>query len=114
MFAQEPKPKPAAALAQKIEPVESDSKPKQKTTATHHTAKIAGKTIAYTATVGTLEMKSEEGKKKAEMFFVAYTKRRCQRRKEPSDYVLFQRRAGVIFGLAAHGHARPKARRTER
>ncbi len=36
--------------------------------------KIAGKTIAYTATVGTLEMKSDDGKKKAEIFFIAYTK----------------------------------------
>lgn len=72
LFAQEDKPKPPATLEQKIEPVEDEAKPKEKITETHHTAKIAGKTIAYTTSVGTLEMKADDGKTKAEIFFIAY------------------------------------------
>ena len=41
---------------------------------THHTATIDGQDIAYTATAGKMVMKSDEGKAKANIFFVAYTK----------------------------------------
>lgn len=74
LFAQESKEKPAATLEQKIEPVEDVADVKQKIKQTHHNVEIAGKTIAYTATVGTLEMKSDDGKSKAEIFFTAYTR----------------------------------------
>lgn len=45
-----------------------------KTTVTQHTTTIGGKEIKYTATAGTLVMKDDEGKPKAQIFFVAYTK----------------------------------------
>lgn len=41
---------------------------------TKHKAAIGGAQIAYTATTGTLVLRDEEGKAKASMFFVAYTR----------------------------------------
>ncbi|HEY4322186.1 MAG TPA: hypothetical protein VGM77_13545 [Gemmatimonadales bacterium] len=41
---------------------------------TQHTTTIGGKTIAYTAHAGTLVLKGPDGKARASMFFVAYTK----------------------------------------
>ncbi|MGA2354253.1 MAG: peptidase S10 [Terriglobales bacterium] len=40
---------------------------------THHQATVNGKALNYTATVGRLPIKREDGKIEAEMFFVAYT-----------------------------------------
>jgi carboxypeptidase C (cathepsin A) len=47
---------------------------KDKVSVTKHTAKINGKEIKYTATAGKLVMKDDEGKPKALVFFIAYTK----------------------------------------
>jgi carboxypeptidase C (cathepsin A) len=47
---------------------------KDKVSVTKHTAKINGNEIKYTATAGKLVMKDDEGKPKALVFFVAYTK----------------------------------------
>ncbi len=41
--------------------------------ATHHSAIIGGKPVAYTATAGTLTLRDDEGKPTASMFYVAYT-----------------------------------------
>ena len=38
-----------------------------------HTAVIGGRTIAYTATAGTLTLRDDDGKPTASMFYVAYT-----------------------------------------
>ncbi len=70
----QPKTKPAVSLEKKIEPADDTDPAKQKLTTTHHTANIAGKRIAYTTTVGTMDMKSDDGKSKAEIFFIAYTR----------------------------------------
>jgi len=40
---------------------------------THHSAVIAGRPLAYTATAGTLTIRDDEGKPTASMFYVAYT-----------------------------------------
>ena len=40
---------------------------------THHSATIGGRSIAYTATAGTLTIRNDEGKPTASMFYVAYT-----------------------------------------
>ncbi|HUK86483.1 MAG TPA: hypothetical protein VLT85_02380 [Terriglobales bacterium] len=40
---------------------------------THHTIKVHGKTLNYTATAGRLPIKDPTGKIEAEMFYVAYT-----------------------------------------
>jgi len=39
----------------------------------HHSATIGGKTIAYTATAGTVTIRDDDGKPTASMFYVAYT-----------------------------------------
>jgi len=41
---------------------------------TQHTGKFSGQTVAYTATAGTLVLRSATGKPRANVFFVAYTK----------------------------------------
>jgi carboxypeptidase C (cathepsin A) len=41
---------------------------------TQHTGRFGGQTVAYTATAGTLALKSPTGKARANVFFVAYTK----------------------------------------
>jgi carboxypeptidase C (cathepsin A) len=41
---------------------------------THHTTKIDGKSITYTVHTGTLVLRDEDGKPKASVFFIAYTK----------------------------------------
>jgi carboxypeptidase C (cathepsin A) len=44
-------------------------------TETEHVAHIAGSDIAYTATTGRIVLKDEEGKAKAAVFFIAYTRK---------------------------------------
>jgi carboxypeptidase C (cathepsin A) len=41
---------------------------------THHTTNINGKPISYTAHAGTMVLRNEDGKPKASVFFIAYTK----------------------------------------
>jgi carboxypeptidase C (cathepsin A) len=65
--------------AEKTEDKSSDDKKdneklKDKISVTQHTATIQGKEISYTATTGKLVMKDDEGKPKASIFFIAYTK----------------------------------------
>jgi carboxypeptidase C (cathepsin A) len=40
---------------------------------THHDVTIGGRTIAYTATAGTIEIKSDKGAPEARIFYIAYT-----------------------------------------
>jgi len=46
----------------------------EKVSTTKHTANIGGKAIAYTANTGTMVLRDDEGKAKATVFYVAYTK----------------------------------------
>ncbi|HET9225561.1 MAG TPA: peptidase S10 [Thermoanaerobaculia bacterium] len=65
----------SAVLAQEKPPEEKDKKPpEEKISTTRHTATIDGQKIAYTATAGNLVLKDDEGKAKASVFFVAYTR----------------------------------------
>ena len=48
--------------------------PKEESVVTQHSVTINGQVIKYTATVGTLLLKEEQGKAKASVFFIAYTK----------------------------------------
>jgi len=65
----------AAAMASRAE-VESAPRhaPEEKTVVTHHTARIGGAEINYTATAGTYVIKADDGTPKATFFYVAYTK----------------------------------------
>ncbi len=55
-------------------PEEKPAQPEKPPSITHHEIKVDGKPLRYTATAGYLPMKDEEGKLKANIFFVAYTK----------------------------------------
>src|SRR5947209_9302137 len=48
--------------------------PEEKSVVTHHSARIGGQQINYTATAATYVIKSDDGTPKASMFSVAYTK----------------------------------------
>ncbi len=73
VFAQAPVPPPPAAKQ-----AETDRFPAppavEKLQQTQHSIQINGKTIAYTATAGTLVLKKDDSKPLASMFFVAYTR----------------------------------------
>jgi carboxypeptidase C (cathepsin A) len=48
--------------------------PEEKSSVTHHSAKVGGQVINYTATAATYVIKDDAGTPKATFFFVAYTK----------------------------------------
>lgn len=49
-------------------------KPEEKLSTTRHRVTVGGTEIAYTATAGTLLLKEEDGRPRASVFFVAYTR----------------------------------------
>ena len=61
--------------------------PEERTAVTHHTARIAGQTIAYTATAATYVIKDDAGNPKATMFYVAYTKDGADAAHRPVSFV---------------------------
>ena len=65
---------PAEAEKKEDKKDEKKDEPKDTVSVTEHTATINGKEIKYTATAGKLVMKDDEGKPKALVFFIAYTK----------------------------------------
>src|SRR5579864_246806 len=48
--------------------------PEEKNSITHHTARIGGQQMNYTATAATYQIRADDGTVKATMFYVAYTK----------------------------------------
>jgi carboxypeptidase C (cathepsin A) len=48
--------------------------PEEKTSVTHHKARVGGQEISYTATAANYIIKNDAGEPKASIFFVAYTK----------------------------------------
>lgn len=80
--AQEPtpdSPPPPPAKSPDVQPAEDkDSKPGaqwgEDLVTTQHTLVINGESIAYTATAGTMALRDEKGKDRANLFFVAYTR----------------------------------------
>jgi len=68
--------KGSAASSEKKDDTGSGKKDELKDTAsaTKHSIKINGKELRYVATAGKLVMKDDEGKPKAQVFYVAYTK----------------------------------------
>jgi len=69
-----PRSEPVARPAPARESHPDRPKPEEKLSVTHHTARIGGVEVRYTATAGTLLLKEEDGTPKASIFFVAYTK----------------------------------------
>jgi carboxypeptidase C (cathepsin A) len=50
------------------------AEPREQTSVTHHTIRIGGQPIAYTATAGTLVLRDDHGKALASFFYVYYTR----------------------------------------
>ncbi|MCA9246383.1 MAG: hypothetical protein KDA42_04680 [Planctomycetales bacterium] len=71
LWAAEEKPSQNASAAEKEKKPEHEEK---EPVVTHHTMKIGGQEIAFTATAGRIAQKADDGKEKAHVFFVAYTK----------------------------------------
>src|SRR5580704_5406028 len=69
-----PKPGEKAAEAPKEPEKKTPPEPEDKVVQTKHSARIGGQEIKYTATAGMMVMKDEEGKPKASVFYVAYTR----------------------------------------
>ncbi len=46
----------------------------EKVSTTHHTVTIGGKPVAYTANAGTMVIRDDDGKPKATVFYIAYTR----------------------------------------
>ena len=66
---------PMAVAQEKTEEKDKDKKPpEEKISTTRHTITLDGQKIPYTATAGNLVLKDDEGKPKASVFFVAYTR----------------------------------------
>jgi carboxypeptidase C (cathepsin A) len=53
---------------------EKKKEPEEKVVQTKHVLKIGGQEVKYTASAGTIVLKTEEGTAKASVFYVAYTK----------------------------------------
>ncbi len=69
-----PAPPPAAGAEQhKDAEKEAAPIPPERPVATHHELTLAGKTLKYTATAGTLLIRDEEDKPYGSIFYVAYT-----------------------------------------
>jgi carboxypeptidase C (cathepsin A) len=67
--------KPAEKSSDKAKDEKKDEKkPEEKIVQTKHSVKIGGQEIKYTATAGTILLKTEDDKAKASVFYVAYIK----------------------------------------
>jgi carboxypeptidase C (cathepsin A) len=61
--------------------------PEEKSSVTHHSARIGGQVLNYTATAATYVIHSDDGSPKATMFYVAYTKDGVDPAKRPLAFV---------------------------
>src|ERR1051326_7244081 len=61
--------------------------PEERTVVTHHTARVGGQPITYTATTATYVIRDDNGAPKATMFFTAYTKDGADPTKRPLSFV---------------------------
>jgi carboxypeptidase C (cathepsin A) len=69
--------RPGAPRAAASDSAEADSAGvpvAERISVTHHTTNIGGHPIAYTARTGTMVLKDENGKPKAQVFYISYTK----------------------------------------
>jgi carboxypeptidase C (cathepsin A) len=80
-------PPAAPAPAAQATPPTPANPPTEKTSVSKHQLTVNGKTLAYTATAGTLILKKEDGKASASMFYVSYTRDDVQdRAKHPITF----------------------------
>jgi carboxypeptidase C (cathepsin A) len=65
---------PAPAEPTQAQPARRAPLPEERSSVTHHSARIGGQQLNYTATAATYIVKADDGTPKASFFFVAYTK----------------------------------------
>ncbi len=68
-------------------PARPAAPPEEKTSVTHHTGRVGGQQMSYTATAATYVVRGEDGSPKATFFFVAYTKDDADPVKRPVSFV---------------------------
>src|SRR5262249_9957890 len=61
--------------------------PEERSSVTHHSTRIGGQQINYTATAATYNIKADDGAPKATFFFAAYTKDDSDTTKRPVSFV---------------------------
>jgi carboxypeptidase C (cathepsin A) len=61
--------------------------PNERSVVTHHTIAVNGRQIAYTATAGTLVLKTDKGEPEASVFYVAYTLDNADRATRPITFL---------------------------
>ena len=89
-------------------------KPAPAAAVSHRKLAVGGKSHAYTATAGTIDLKNDAGDAIGRMFSVAYVAGGGVRREDAAGDLLLQRRAGLLDALAAHGLVRTGAGRDDR
>ncbi|HEV8356288.1 MAG TPA: hypothetical protein VGQ17_05900 [Gemmatimonadales bacterium] len=86
--AQQPRTRPPDSTRQAAAtPQRPATPPEEKSSVTHHTARIGGQQMAYTATAATYIVKADDGSPRAVFFFVAYTRDATDPGKRPIAFV---------------------------
>lgn len=78
---------PAAAAGDHKDAEKETPIPPEKPVATHHDLTLAGKSLKYTATAGTLLIRDEEDKPYGSIFYVAYTLDGAEARTRPVSFL---------------------------
>lgn len=68
------------------QPIATTKPAKPGVSVTRHTVTVGGKAIEYDATAGTMQLKEEDGKPQANVFYVAYTKTQEDAKKRPVTF----------------------------
>jgi carboxypeptidase C (cathepsin A) len=82
-----PAGQPPAAAAEHKDAEKEAPIPPEKTVGTHHEMTLAGKTLKYTATAGTLIIRDEEDKPYGNIFYVAYTLEGAEAKSRPVSFL---------------------------
>jgi len=82
-----PGQQPEAPAASEAQQVRHGPPLEEKSSVTHHSARIGGQQINYTATAANYVIKSDDGTPKASFFFVSYTKDDADPAKRPIAFV---------------------------
>lgn len=77
----------AAAKVPAAHPKAAAPSPQERSSVTHHHITIDGRSIAYTATAGTLILKNDKEKPEASVFYVAYTEDGADRARRPVTFL---------------------------
>src|SRR5882724_53068 len=80
-------PAEQAGASEKSKQGQKPPLPEEKSSVTHHSARIGGQEIKYTATAANYNIKADDGTVKASMFYVAYTKDGADISKRPVAFV---------------------------